>query len=220
MKLDTVEDAVEVIADELHSSSFRAVLGDPWFSRFFSNVVSWVRQGKPLTTEQAKIVLKAFTKVRFHLIALGADRYDVAALLDNPRYRHTPTLSSTMPREVRYLGDGVLGFRFKRNDVIIDDIKEMRAQSTMAPHRVEWQPGHRMWTIGIMDSTLAGIMTLIMKHRFQFDDDVAAILADAHDAHRGISTFTLDADGMMTVKVMDNDVVASWVQGVLGGVPQ
>lgn len=220
MRFYTVEDVVQTIFDQMHAPEYRAVLGDPWFSRFFSNVVQWVRDDKPLTTEQAKIVLKVLGKSRQYLIQMGADPAEIMELLRKPVYRRQPTLSSTMPREVRYLGDGVLGFRFKRNDVIIDDIKEMRALTTTAPHRIEWQPGHRMWTIGIMESTLPGIMNLIMTHRFQFDDEVAAILAEAHDAQRGISTFTLDADGMMTVCVLDNDVLASWVQGVLGGVPQ
>ncbi len=219
MKFDTVEDAVETICDQMHAPEYRAVLGDPWFIRFFSNINSWVDGGKPLTTEQAKIVLKAVSKSRQYFIQQGMPLAPIVALLKNPVYRHTPTLSAVMPREVRYLGDGLLGFRFKRNDIIIEDIKAMQ-RASLTPQRIEWNPRHRFWHIGISESTLAGIMLLITKHRFDFDDVVAGVLADAHNDQRGPTKFHIDDEGNLIAEVSDNDLIATWVSNVLGGVAQ
>jgi hypothetical protein len=219
MDLITIEDVVEVIAENIHDPDLKGMLGDPWFTKFFSNVGSWVRQNKPLTTEQAKIVSKALMKTRVYFLARGASPEGIHDLLMTPVYRNQPTLSSVMPREVRYLGNSILGFRFKRNDIIMDEIKALKSLSPLAPHLVEWQPHDRMWEIGIMDTTLDGIFAIIKKHRFHFDDDVAQALADAENAQRGISTFAVE-DGMLVITVKDNVLLSSWVESALGGVPQ
>lgn len=220
MQFDTVEDVAENISVMMHDPELNALLGDRWFIRFFSNIGSWCRQGKPLTTEQAKIVLKAMRKAKPFFVDLGVDPQVFHDLNARPVYRRTPTISSVMPREVRYLGDGLLGFRFKRDDTIIDAIKLLRVETPTAPHRIEWDRSTRMWTIGLSSDTVEAIEKIIMKHRFNFDDDVAGAISATYESRRGKSTFRVDANGDLVIEINDNDILASWVTNSLGGVVQ
>lgn len=220
MNFDTVEDIAEAISERMHDPELGALLGDRWFIRFFSNIGSWCRQGKPLTTEQAKIVLKVTKKVKPFFVDLGVDPQVFHDLVARPAYRRPPTLSSVLPREVRYLGDGLLGFRFKRDDTIIDAIKLMRADALTTPHRIEWDRTTRMWFVGLCSDTVEGIEQIIMKHRFHFDDSVAQAITDTYESGRGKTIFRVDAEGILHVEVNDNDLMAAWVTNSLGGVPQ
>lgn len=209
MVLNTVEDVVQVVCEHLHEGRVRDMLPNEWFLSFLNNIQVWVSEDKPLTTEQAKIVLKILAKTRPLFLSLGVPIGVIREMQFNPVYRRQPTLSSVMPREVRYLGSNLLGFRFKRNDTIMNDLKNLSYWAIV----VKFDHLLKLWVVPITSQTLTPIMTIIGKHRFEFDDEVAGYLADCHNVERGESAFSTTE-----CMIFDNDLLGQWVEAVLLGV--
>lgn len=214
MALQCVEDVVQIVCEHLHEGRVRDMLPGEWFFNFLNNIQVWVSDGKPLTTEQAKIVLKILGKTRPLFLSLGVSAKAIREMQTNPVYRQQPTLSSVMPREVRYLGGNILGFRFKRNDTIVNDIKALK-EYWATDHDVVFDYVQRLWLVPLSGDTLEPVMKIIGKHRFEFDDGVAGYLADCHNVQNGGAAFSVNE-----CMILDNDILGQWVRAVLVGVPK
>jgi hypothetical protein len=216
----TVEDGVLLLAAHVGEGLFVTQQNDTWAAAFVKNVAAYVMNGKALSTEQGRIILKLMTRVQDHLIEAGVDADDLRVTLAFPRYRQPPYPSANVPREVRYLGDNFLGFRFKRNDAISSDLKAMVRDQDFLFDEIWFHPEHRVWVVPINRDTIEEAMGAIKRHRFQFDDAVAAYLADALDARNGRSNVSTDRDlGLMAAQVKDNEMLAWIVRDVLMGQP-
>lgn len=219
MVLQCVEDVVQVVCEHLHEGRVRDMLPDDWFLNFLNNIQVWVSDGKPLTTEQAKIVLKILGKTRPLFLSLGVSAKAIREMQTDPVYRQQPTLSSVMPREVRYLGGNILGFRFKRNDTIVNDIKALK-KNWATDDDVVFDYVQRLWIVRVTgenmtpmtEDGLTPIMKIIAKHRFAFDDEVAGFLADSENVTGGETAFSTTE-----CMILDNDLVGQWVRAVLIG---
>lgn len=220
--METVEDALELIFN-LHltkSKLFERVLSDPWYSRFISNVYMHVAENKPLSTEQARIVLKLVARLRPHLIEHRVAHADtIDRLLSHPVYRRLPYQSSNIPREVRYIGDNCVAFRFKYNDVILEAIKSLRKKNEyFADDLTRFDFTARVWIVRVTRDTLDPIFKIIKEHRFQFDDATLDYLTLASNSKGKPSTFVYDPEsGRIVANVCDNEIVATWVRNVLRG---
>jgi hypothetical protein len=218
LRLDAVEDIFEIIIANLFDPDMReALLSDRWFEKFCTNVHGWVSRGLPLTTEQARISLRIISRLQPLLVERGWATDDkVTGLLARPVYRSTPTQSTSIPREVRYLGDNLLGFRFKRNDVIMEDMKRMRDGFNVCPAHWDWIS--RLWIIPVLRSTIQPIMNLIRDHRFEFADDVAEYLALTTNASDEPCSFVIDpSSGKIIAEINDSEIVAAWTISALEG---
>src|ERR1700733_14009353 len=99
-----VEDVFEAIAMRLLSSDkegFDTILNDHWRRKFIESVFTQIERGRPLSTEQAKIVLNIIKDVETYLIKYGdADQEELSKLFVYPRYRQEPYQSTIIPKEV------------------------------------------------------------------------------------------------------------------------
>ncbi len=208
MGLSVVEDILRLVNDNSYNSELRRVLlSDAWFEKFVTNVYAW-----PLTTEQARITLRILSKIRHIVVDAGwASAQDVDRLLNTPRYRNPPTQSANIPREVRFLGDNLFGFRFKRNDNILEVLKA---------HSGEWDWISRLWTVPVTRTSIHPLMEVIRDNRFGFDDDVAEYLAQVMNSDEEPTTFTFDpTTGKIIAMVNDCEIIAQWVATNLKGTP-
>ena len=211
MVLHCVEDVVHVVCEHLHEGRVREMLPGEWFLSFLNNIQVWVSDGKPLTTEQAKIVLKILGKTRPLFLSLGVSAKAIREMQTDPVYRRQPTLSSVMPREVRYLGANLFGLRFKRNDIITTEIKGLK-EHWATDFDVVFDYVQKLWIVPISSDTLEPIMTLIGKHRFAIDDEAAGYLAACHDVESEAAFSSTEC------MILDNDILGQWVKAVLVGV--
>lgn len=225
----TVEDLLERIADHLMvgaSLSFNPLSWHPmgtrrvgdWNTNFVQNVHAYVQNGHPLSTEQARIVLRL--GVRYEADLIGAKLLEpgmVASLVAAPVYRRPPYQSANVPREVRYLGGNLLGFRFKFNDMIRDDIKKLKGRDTPFDDAPYWfYPDHKLWVVAVTRATLNGVQDIIAHHRFSFDDEVVRFLADCTNVE-GLGTVVQMDDTAMAAVVCDDEYIGWWMANVING---
>ncbi len=214
----TVEDAVELMAEHVGSGLFVSKMRDEWAAKFVVNVAEYSRSNKPLSTEQVRIVLKVFKRVEAYFLEQGLCASETASLFRNPTCRQEPYPSANVPREVRFLGDNVLGFRFKKNDTIVADLKALKSIQDFSFNDLWFHREHRLWLVPVTRDSIHEIMALISRHRFDFDDMVAEYLTVAQNSAKRPSAFVADMEmGVIAAQVYDNEVVAWFTRNVLGG---
>lgn len=221
-----VEDGLELLAALLKIDDFGIQFDDAiateqnWDFRFVTNVASYIRKDKPLSTEQSKIVLKMLRRFEKKLVNKGLIEADkLRNLIEFPSYRQPPYTSASVPREVRYIGDNCLAFRFKMNDVIKNDIKRLRPKGTGFIEKYNWfHSQHRVWVVPVTRDTIKPVQELISKHRFDFDDAVVEYLVRASNSADQPTGFAYDPEiNLISAEVGDNELIAWWVQTVLKG---
>jgi len=219
-----VEDVLKLIADRLNKhyaveQRFYGVLDDDWHASFIQSVNAHAERGRPLSTEQSKIVLKIITKVRTYLISYGDITSDtVDGLLASPNHRQPLYQSTNIPKEVRHIGSNLLGFRFKYNELIISDIKALSALSIS--QAAYFEGTMRIWVVAVTRASLQPIKSLIKKYRFGVDcstENWFHLLQYSLDKES--SVFVDEETDLIVVNVCDNELLAHWVSHVAGGEP-
>lgn len=212
-----VEDVLEEFFNAQNDPSARYIFSD-WLFRFVGNVFMHVEDGKAISTEQSNIIMRLANKHKAFLIKRGLDEMALSTLLKMPSHRRPPYQSSNIPREVRYIGDNKLAFRFKFNDVIIEELKQLKPKSSFAGRDQFpiWHPGYRVWIVSINRDNIERVMRVIRTQRFSFDDPVAEYLTLASNSLNQRSSFVLDPEtGNIVANICDNEFVANWVSSVL-----
>lgn len=221
-----VEDAVEVMAEYcMWGDLFGSVATDRWASDFVCNVATYTSNKRPLSTEQAKIILKLAARMTPEIVEKVRKRcpstvkvVDFEAIRANPTYRLPLYQSANILREVRFLGDNKLGFRFKRNDTIIADIKALAGRRSDGVEAPFFNREHKMWVVSVCATVLSAITTLIDKHRFHADEDVFAYLTACTECFGQPSTFVADAElGLIACHIQDHPILAWWASYVADG---
>ena len=229
-----VEDLLLAIRDRTYFDPRRAFDGllSDWHRNFVLNVSSHVEAGQQLSTNQSTVIIKLIAKVRRQIVHYGmATDADIDHLLCYPDFRRPLYESPNIPREVRYLGDNVLGLRFKQNDVIAALIRDLgrppptdwaldwaklRKMTDLLPRpQFNWQ--HRIWLVPVLRHNLSRIVKLLNEYRFDVDPAVTAYLRLARDSQDRPSAFTL-TDEVILGNVCDNPLLAGWITCVADGI--
>lgn len=215
------EDLLDILARKLHEGDnlFSTVLADVWYHRFILNVWTYTQQRKPLSTEQARILLRIGGRVRDKLVKDGSVEAPIIdRLLRQPSYRLPLYQSSVMPREVRHLGGNLLGLRFKLGDTVRQVITTIGLTENGEPSVVPWfNQEFRLWVIPVTRITLPKIMNLIKEHRFGFDEAALEYITLCSNSTGHPTTVFLDAEGRRIIaNVCDNDLAACWLEQVAG----
>ena len=232
-----VEDLFLVVRNKLlgycwDHLAFDGLLDTDWHRNFIDNVATHIITGHALSTNQSKTILKLFAKVRHCLVAYGmATDDDISRMLAQPEHRRPLYESVAIPREVRFIGDNRLGFRFKQNDIIkqrierfgvpeqtvwLNAVRDKRSKLIATPH-FDWP--NRMWIVPVFRHNLSGILALIQEYRFGMDEDVAAYLRLALRSLDKPSTVVLNEDrDIIIANVCDHPLLAGWMTEVAEGV--
>lgn len=215
---DYIEDLLVMLDLARFDDNFRKVLPDPWYEKFISNVSGHVARDKPLSTEQARIVLRVCDRARSLLLASDIDPDTLDDLLQRPVYRRTPYPSSNVPREVRWVGDDKLAFRFKRNDVTVEALKKLVKRHNMVDVP-RFDRTLNAWIVAVNRHSFDSIFDIIGHHRFSYDEGVEAFLAACEEARGGVSEAIIENDEIQ-VRVRDDDFLGTWLIGIEDGTPK
>jgi len=224
-----VEDVIADFAKKVDTA--RSPLGeylraDPWRRKFLASLGDAVKAKKTLSSEQSRIFCKLVRENKEAIAELD-DEYSerlIDDFLTYGKHRRQPYQSYNLPREVRYLGDNKIGFRFKRSQEIIDDIKALKSRRQSEKESMRWRPhptyngAFRMWVVPVTGENVKQVMNIIRKHSFSFDDEVAEYFLLAENSRGQKSAMVHDPiSGKFIINVCDNDALAAWVRNVMFG---
>ncbi len=197
---------------------------DDWTKKFVLSLHGSVQGGRALSTKQASAFLNVVRRLKKSMGGPvgGFSEELLERFLASPRYRQQPYQSTAVAKEVRYLGDNKLGFRFPRIDEIMSDIKALSNRGRDATwkdfNRATFNRQFRMWVVPVTRDTYQSVMKIIGKHDFAYDDAVAEFLTLAENSKFQPSTFVLDPDtGKIVANICDNAILDSWVRRVRYG---
>jgi len=212
-----VEDALQIIATRIERNQLGKVSISDWHCNFIKNVHQYVLNGRPLSTEQSKIIIKLIEKISRHLISIGdMSQKDIDELLFSPTHRRIPYLSSNIKKEARYLGANFIGLRFKFNEMIMKDIRELAEKTDFA---IPWfDRSKRIWIIPVIEINLENIRLLISKHRFEIDTTLRDYFLLLSSSRNKESSFIYDEDSCKILSnVCDNEFLSLWIKNIANG---
>jgi hypothetical protein len=201
-----------------HVSLSRAL--DDWQRNFLRSIGGQLAQSKPLSTNQSRASVRLIAAVRRELVNLGmASDDDIDQMLHHPQFRWPLYESSHIPREARYLGDNLLGLRFKQNDEIVQRIKHLDPSTGIDWPRPRFNWEARIWIVPVLRHTLDAIETLLNEYRFQVDPATFDYLRLARQSTDQTSVVTVSDDPeVWLINVRDDLLLAGWVTEIAAGI--
>jgi hypothetical protein len=209
----------------LRGHSFDGLLDDPWYQKFLQSVGNQIQNNKPLSTKQGAMILKLIARARIPIVVYGmATDDDIDEMLRRPFYRQPLYESVHIPREVRYLGDNLLAFRFRQDDNIVQSIKNCELVSTdwlglkrklLPAPQFDWD--HRLWVVPVWRHNIAALTSLIMEYHFTADQVTIDYLELAHNSLDQSSAFVIHDQDVILANVCDNPLLAGWITEVIDG---
>lgn len=197
---------------------------DDWTRNFVISLSKTLGDGRGLSSQQSKVFINLIKRLHTAgvLVESGFRAAEIEQLILSPRHRIEPYQSTVMPNEVRYLGDNKIGFRCKRIDAIIHDIKALGNRGSDSSWKTNNRPFYsksaRMWVVSVTQETIKPIMNIIGRYDFGFDDSLIEYLTLAENSRNEVCTFAYDPDGQsIVINTCNNPVIESWVKDVLYG---
>ncbi len=217
-----VEDLLLKIRDNL--SMFRNKI-DSWHTDFIISISSHAENGKSLSSKQLEIFLKLIRKIKNNIVSNGLiSEREIEILLSEPTYRKPPYESNVVPREVRYLGDNLLGFRCNVNNTIRDTIRNLckgaerlginLETSGLLRPRFEWL--YKIWIVPVYSFNINEIINVIKMYKFQMDIVTDSYLKSARNNVSSPSMFTI-SDDVFIATVYNDIILASWITEIAEG---
>lgn len=198
MHMITVENLLETLFTLVQAGAER----DAWKTNFISNVHMSVAGGRALSTAQAKVVLKLAAQ---HISGIAKARKikvaDIQSAISSPVYSKPLVQSQNIPREVRYVGDGAIAFRFKLDEIVVRDIKALKGSNGIKPffHRQ-----YRIWVAPVTANNVDDVRSIIERHKFNYDHATLGFLAKVKDARKTLPSFKFDPNTDMLNVVVPN----------------
>lgn len=223
-----VEDLFVAISRRLSVDSFDRLL-DEWHRNFIASVHQQIMREKSLSIKQSQMILKLIARLRSPLVRYGmATDDDIDEMLHRPQYRRPLYESPDIRREVRYLGNNILGFRFKQHDVIVSRLRDLHkasvinwgglqfmTESHLPRPSFNWE--HRIWLVQVLHHTLTPILALINEFYFDIDITTMHYLRAAQRSMDQPAIITLSDDGILLATIRDDPLLASWITEVNDG---
>jgi hypothetical protein len=197
-----------------------------WQRSFIQSVGRHVDQGKSLSTKQSKIVLQLIEQVKPYLIEYGwATETDITKLLHDPQFRRPLYESTNVPKEVRHLGNNLLAFRFKKNELLRDRLKAVCHPKQKVPDetlndglirpRFDWL--YKIWIIPVYRFNILPIIQIINDEHFGVDQEAIHYLRLAKSSFNRPSMFAIGEE-VIFANVCDDPILAGWITEVAHGI--
>ena len=206
---DCIERLDEINWDPPRDNSGQAYgISNSWDRRFISEVAWHTRDStKPLSTGQVGVILKLVDRYQVHLELAGMYHSHIEQVLIEHTTRLPPNVSSSVKREVRWAGGSNLVFRFKFNPEVKDALKAFKASDCFGTHKTTYEPKNKLWVVPVSVANYAGVIEIISRYGFDFDDDVARLLAGVSNSRLSKSEITL-VDNEICVETKDDAFMA------------
>lgn len=135
-------------------------------------MAGYIHSGSVLTIGQSRIAKKLTARFRNVLLQHGLDPTTLDLAIRRPIHRKPPLASADIPREIRYLGDDLLGFRFKSNPLLQDALA--RCSNEVIRDGRSWaHPETRVAVLPVHSGNIERIIDLIEANRFSLDEGAA-----------------------------------------------
>lgn len=221
-----VEDLLLSITSHMNCHLLDVYLRE-WDRKFLASVATRIQRHKSLSTNQAQTILRLITQVRYPIMHLGlATDDDISEMLCHPQYRQPLYNSVRIPREVRHLGDNLLGFRFNQHDDIVNRIKALNQATpprgfpvfpdTLVRPQFNWD--HHIWIVPVTHHTIDGITAILNEYGFNLDPATIAYLQSAQQSRDQPSVITLADQDILRANVCDNPLLAGWIVEIADGI--
>jgi hypothetical protein len=216
-----IEDVFELIAEKLLSKdkkNFDGLLSDDWSIKFVCSVNEQITNDHPLSTEQAKVVVRMIQDVHGFLADYGdADLTEMQKLLSHPRFKHEPYQSTYIPKEVRHIGSNLLAFRFKYQPAIIKDIHSISKISHYGS-KPYFDYNLKLWIVPVISTNFRRVKEVINDHRFGTNDATDLWLTKAKNSYDAPSIIFIE-DDLCVATVCANEMLAFWMVNSVGAEP-
>lgn len=180
---------------------------NPWDRKFISEVAWHVRNLKgSLTTSQVEVAAKLIDRYRINLQLIGEVDYEISSVIEHRATRQPVRNSSTTPREVRWIGDSKLAFRFKFNPQIKDHLKRLKSTEAVRPSSPSFDPQSKAWIVQVTSSNVGSVMGFVTEYGFGFDDEVVEFFTEVTNAKKQKSSASIDND-VISIEVKDDHVI-------------
>lgn len=210
-----VEEILEKLADMVAAGK----IAGAWHINFISNVNIYVVDGGCLSTNQSEILLKTAKTYTNELAKMF--RISSAEMQDhikNPSYRKTPYKSTSVKREVRYLGADVLAFRFKADQTVTQDLKNLKEGWDLVATRPKWNAKYRVWTISVTTTNLEKVMKLINTHQFDFDEATLEYITLCNNSKKpSVTAFVMADEQKIYMNLTSNSGLAQILHQTMDG---
>lgn len=198
----TVEDLLEKLDELLWTppveNGEKLEIVATWDRRFISDVSNYTRDNKHLSTSQSDLGLKLIKRYKKHLSLSGFDELSIDAILNSPIHRLPPYPSSNIRREVKYLGENTLVFRFKYNPSIIERLRDMKFTNPYTGHSYpDFNNELKVWLIEVNQINYEKITAIIRDFKFDFEDDVAVFLMNFENSKTTRSSAIVEVDKIL-----------------------
>ena len=208
----TVEDLLATLATLIQTDRLQC---SDWHHSFVANVNEHAQSGRSLSTEQCRILLQFANRVSDQIVAAGVSNSELQHVIAYPSYRNPPYTSSKIPKEVRHIGSNILGFRFKYNEMIVEDIKSMRDVTYISSPYFNGE--FRLWMVPVTRETFKLVKKIIHDHRFEVDQATEDFLALSGASVGKSSTLVVDSESGFTLgNVCANEMLSLWLTNVVG----
>lgn len=209
----TVEFLLESLMTLVNTGTER----DAWKTNFICNVHASVASGRALTTAQANVVLKlagqhtsSISNVRKLKVA------DIQAAISKPVYNRPLVQSQNIPREVRYVSGNKIAFRFKMDEMVIREIKQLK--SGINVDRPVFNRKYRIWVVSVNPKNVDSVRTLIDRHKFMYDQATLDLITRTKNLRDTLPSFKYNPEtDNLKVVVPNNPFLALLLQASLKG---
>lgn len=210
---------VEELLGGLGSLVVSTRIKDEWHRSFIASVQQHVQNGSCLSTNQSTIILKACAKYPVDLSkVLRRSVQEVEDSIRNPSYKKEPYQSVSIKREVRYLGDNKLAFRFKLDNTVLQDIKNLRGNNDLVDERATFNEDYRIWVVSVTVTNYSKVFSIINRHKFDFDEGVLEYMTICNNTSKVKSTIVMEDDeSLIYANICSNPILVELIKNTMNG---
>lgn len=188
-----------------------------WDRQFISDVAYHTRDNhRSLTSGQCKVIIGLINRYQIHLVLNGINFDDLTHLLVHQTTRLPVEPSSVVKREVRWVGDSKLAFRFKFDSGIRDAIKKLAVSDCFGTRKASFCHTNKLWYVPVSVGNYPSVMKIITDYGFSFDEDVVKFLAGISESRLKRPEATIE-NGEIVISVPDDAFMvflASWIKNI------
>lgn len=186
------------------------LLPEKYDREFFWHMGFKLKNSVQISSKQADLLVKLLRKYKNAFVMLGLSDQVFNEILNNRIFLVEPYKSSIIEREVRYLGDNILAFRFKYNPKILDELKRIKSKRGQDNNKIYFNSEYKLWIACIDEKNISDIMKLIKSFSFNFDKDVELFFLDSFNNSEKNVELLLDND-KCKITVFNDKIFSDWL---------
>jgi hypothetical protein len=200
-----------------------SLIKDQYDLKFLWDIGYKVKFNQTISSKQADLLIKILSKYKPALNKVGFPAESIDFALTNPTFKNKPYQSKEIPREVRYIGQGLLAFRCLYNPKIIGDIRKIQGQvhhetfdeidtiESSFDSEIRFNPVYKIWIVEVTEHNMNKVMRLIKGFSFSFDEDVENFFLEAENTKTNPSVVTIEED-MINIDIYNDKLLSSWIE--------